>query len=796
MAAKGVKNISRAVVACLIMAFTLDLAIAVPATAATNKAPDISWLVAGDSYSSGQGLPYRSGLCAQAAPSDGKPGAWGVQAANYLSEHHAINLVKETFVACTGAKLSEFFNPQGPEDQSEWNKGMGKYDMVTFTFGGDNVGFSSYLEDCLLYGTAVLDSKLLPFSKDFNPNLCPSYSNELARIESVFLPQYRSFLGAVSNNVVVHGGNIVVLGYPYLFSRPSEQSGIARITGWINGISETEALQTRTLVQQLNMAIRAGIKSVNEKNQSTNKVKITYISVNNATPSLGVAQNNPNLFRGHELGSNQQWLNGIQVSTNDVVASYTSQASSKFSWLGSSIFPQTEPSIGLALSMSAGLNAINSSFHPNESGNNAMAALVVKVFPHLSWNELSPANPNSSLNPIPANSVQVPSSWVVGSLPPGVIPGPMSCANATICTGFGSQGANGVMLFSQDGAKTWSIVPTPQGVSLDGIDFSPYAQVLPSESVSCGGGLNCVEIIHSASGLWFLYSSDGGQIWTVVPQSALPAQSSIPSGAGVTDTYISCSSGTDCTAIVQGNSGLTFLYTKNAGSAWQLGTLGSGLTPSLFTPPSPNSALFAGSLSCSQSVCAAVWSTASGTVALSSSDGGSLWIRGAIPRGLGLSTVMLSAAGAPPTVSCASDGNCMTIFGGGPDAASFRQWLLISHDGGVQWQVQPQSSNFSLLLVSYLDCYSASDCVVVAGTETDTSFLSATTSNFGQSWSNMALPPHLIDGGYGYWQSLSCTSSGRCIAGGVAYSVNNFSLNSSNMPDLIFITGNTGTGNK
>jgi hypothetical protein len=47
------------------------------ALARSTAHPDLTWLAAGDSYSSGQGLPDRSGSCAQADPRGGRgPAAW------------------------------------------------------------------------------------------------------------------------------------------------------------------------------------------------------------------------------------------------------------------------------------------------------------------------------------------------------------------------------------------------------------------------------------------------------------------------------------------------------------------------------------------------------------------------------------------------------------------------------------------------------------------------------------------------------------------------------------------------
>ena len=42
---------------------------------------------------------------------------------------------------------------------TEWNPSMGRYDLVTFTFGGDNLGFASIIEQCVGLSSLVADGE-------------------------------------------------------------------------------------------------------------------------------------------------------------------------------------------------------------------------------------------------------------------------------------------------------------------------------------------------------------------------------------------------------------------------------------------------------------------------------------------------------------------------------------------------------------------------------------------------------------------------------------------------------------
>ncbi|MDQ6948423.1 MAG: hypothetical protein M3256_19735, partial [Actinomycetota bacterium] len=68
------------VVAAIVVLAGLDPVLKTRAASAASQhdpGRPISWLVAGDSYSAGQGLPYEGGECARADAGAGRHGPWG-----------------------------------------------------------------------------------------------------------------------------------------------------------------------------------------------------------------------------------------------------------------------------------------------------------------------------------------------------------------------------------------------------------------------------------------------------------------------------------------------------------------------------------------------------------------------------------------------------------------------------------------------------------------------------------------------------------------------------------------------
>jgi hypothetical protein len=224
-------------------------ATATPAQSAPRSAPlpahqgappggPVSWLAAGDSYSSGEGIPG-SGMgieddCAQS------PRAFGPKAADILRRTRSWQVTPLAFTACTGAIIADFYtNPnKSHPTQAAWSRQFGapggKFDVITMSFGGNDVTFADILVDCLLpnsWGNAVSGQFL--DGCPIKPATLTGYVDDLVAGKSTkdpsvpFVPgkpnaALADFYTSVVNTHLAPGGVLVVVGYPRLFA-PSEQ---------------------------------------------------------------------------------------------------------------------------------------------------------------------------------------------------------------------------------------------------------------------------------------------------------------------------------------------------------------------------------------------------------------------------------------------------------------------------------------------------------------------------------------------------------------------------------------------
>ena len=294
------------------------------AAPATTPAATRSWLAAGDSYSSGEGLPHATGPCAQALPGSGSED-WADVARDRLA-NALPGLARPRLVACTGASSSSFFT-------SQWTPALGRFDLVTFTFGGNDIGFSQILEQCI-----GLPGAGLPTDPGHN---CPRDALVRARIASALESPYRAFLARVADDAVVPGGNIVVLGYPEIVELPSFWPA-GTISCSLIGVAD--ANEIRGLAGDFNATIGYDVQVINAAHP--NGAHLTFVDVNSGG-GAGISRSDQNLFEPaagarHNLCTTQPWMNGF--STIDYGAG---------------------------------------SFHPKQAGQDAMGALVAEVIPAL-----------------------------------------------------------------------------------------------------------------------------------------------------------------------------------------------------------------------------------------------------------------------------------------------------------------------------------------------------------------------------------------------------------------------------
>ena len=171
----------RAILAALTTVAATAAAIAFTATSA--QAAGANYAALGDSYSSGLGAGNygSSGSC------DRSSGAYGQLWANANSPSAF------DFAACSGAKTTDVVNTQAPTLSSATT-------LVSITIGGNDVGFSSVMQTCVLDSTSSCVSAVNSAENQANTTLPGELDNAL-------------------NAIRAHAPNarVVVLDYPELY---------------------------------------------------------------------------------------------------------------------------------------------------------------------------------------------------------------------------------------------------------------------------------------------------------------------------------------------------------------------------------------------------------------------------------------------------------------------------------------------------------------------------------------------------------------------------------------------------
>jgi hypothetical protein len=283
----------------------------------------ITWLAAGDSYASGAGLADTT-ACGRAA---GSSEAWATVAATALAP--GVPIASPQLVACSGAPESEFFAPRGL-NPAEWTPRAGRFDLVTFSFGGDDVGFTRILEECLARQPTCSDDAVHPLITAVGTSST-------------------AFLVRVANRAVVSGGNVVVMGYPDLFETPGRWPATNLVLDDCAGMTAADATLIRTWAADLDSALRTAVGQANALGQGErNRVRFTFVDPVTGTGDPGVTAVDTDLFEPaggprHELCSQEPWINGILPTTLD------------------------------------------KSFHPDQAGEDALGDLAATVISHLHW---------------------------------------------------------------------------------------------------------------------------------------------------------------------------------------------------------------------------------------------------------------------------------------------------------------------------------------------------------------------------------------------------------------------------
>lgn len=337
----------RRLIGLLVALALLPTYVASADSVAASAAPErpIRWLAIGDSFSSGEGILFTEDPCHRAE------GAYAPRAAAQLAaDGFPVDEEAFRFVACTGNITDDFSQPASDNREVSQlteartsTQGLGvqgstsdaPYDLVTLTFGGNNIGFDDVLKDCVGIDTGWIVISPRWFE-------CEISAEELFdRIEALRGPGDTLYEGEVSlptlydqiAEVVRPGGHLLVLGYPHPLEDPSDWWSGEMLR--CNRIKRLDAQLLRSAGDLLNVTIEAAVAEADRRHPD---VTFTFLDVRE-------------LFEGHALCSGflgEEWI----------------------------------VRIGQALMHP---KRIERTFHPNQLGHAAMADLLVEQVQQLDW---------------------------------------------------------------------------------------------------------------------------------------------------------------------------------------------------------------------------------------------------------------------------------------------------------------------------------------------------------------------------------------------------------------------------
>lgn len=238
-----------------ILALTTALAVQVTGGGAPAKAATVNYVALGDSYSSGVGAGNyysSSGSC------DRSPNAYP---ALWAAAHSPSSF---TFVACSGAKTTDVINNQLSALNSSTT-------LVSMTIGGNDAGFSSIMETCVLDSTSSCLSAVSQ-GESFVNNQLPARLNTMLADIRADAPSAR----------------IVLLGYPEFYD----------LNAWFCiGLSSQDHAALDQAADDLDGVIATA-----------------------AADNGDVFADVRNQFSGHELCDDAGWLNSVDIT--DIDSSY------------------------------------------------------------------------------------------------------------------------------------------------------------------------------------------------------------------------------------------------------------------------------------------------------------------------------------------------------------------------------------------------------------------------------------------------------------------------------------------
>lgn len=344
----------------------LSLVTPAPSSAAPVPPPEpVTWLATGDSYSAGEGSRSAKGDCQLSDK------AYAPVARDRLkAEGFAVG----TFVhaACTGHVIPQLFTIAAPNKGTtlyEWSGQLAAgardvvsvgnkptFDLVTLTFGGNDIGFAATLRDCI--GGYFLNS-LAQFGQKPEPlnwgdlggindgcdltleDIKRSLRETLTGGGIAYAPGKKGsaadFYVHLAHTALSPGGHVVVLGYPELFAASNTWEWYESRRCW--GVRRADADILNEAGRELNMVLKEQVTAADAR-LSSSGWRISFVDVNP-------------LFQTRRLCDDDSWINGLDEGVRRLRA--------------------------------------EAAFHPNDAGYAAEAGAIADKVKTLDWSKLTSA---------------------------------------------------------------------------------------------------------------------------------------------------------------------------------------------------------------------------------------------------------------------------------------------------------------------------------------------------------------------------------------------------------------------
>jgi photosystem II stability/assembly factor-like uncharacterized protein len=384
-------------------------------------------------------------------------------------------------------------------------------------------------------------------------------------------------------------------------------------------------------------------------------------------------------------------------------------------------------------------------------------------------------------------SYLVPRGWQESTSGPE--PGNLTCPTAQICYVEGDNASSpsgpanmNTLYASADGARTWSVLPVPEGVTFT----SPLACATRDECAA--GGL------YYGNQPVYLSTTTGGHSWTVSP---------LPAGDGEI-TELACATATSCRGLTQTSSRVLYPGYPDVRPGIKLIATTDGGRHFTVTPFPASAAIL--SLSCPTSEHCVAYGfpiprhpnartgpEANKGVLLVTDDGGASWRPGIMPAHVG--------AGWPTRITCPDTSHCAMlgyVIGPGPQGGSMSvgadgkvtetvpdQYSVVgfSTDGGLTWTARRLPASVPGPFLEALACPTASLCYAageeaipqqIGNTTNGGSSVVLVTRDAGRTWQRVtfAVPAKVPSGmqGDSFMDigQIQCPQPDACVAIGVS----------------------------